>query len=164
LNKIYLSLSLLFISGEKTMLKILILLIIISTFVSCTCNCHKKPGQNEGISTLGMSENNLSPMTKKFISDLKNELKNRQTDKDYIPSDDFKKKYNLLKIDNEEYVGALIQVSNDFKKEKLKEIGVKIGTEAGEVWTLKVPILKFESILNVPGITYMQIDEPIHIK
>jgi hypothetical protein len=144
--------------------KILILLIIVSTVVSCTCNCHKKPGQGEGKSGLTMSENNLSPMTRKFLSELRNELKNRQTDKAYIPSDDFKKKYNLLKIDNEEYVGTLIQVSNDFKKEKLEEIGVKIGTEAGEVLTLKVPIIKFESILDVPGITYIQIDEPIHIK
>jgi minor extracellular serine protease Vpr len=45
---------------------------------------------------------------------------------------------------------------------QLKTLGVNVGTKAGAVWTAAIPAEKLQALTNIPGINYLQLDEPVH--
>jgi minor extracellular serine protease Vpr len=67
----------------------------------------------------------------------------------------------LNKTTSNEYVSAFIKTNSLFNANKLTAIGVKIGTQAGTIYTVQIPLDKLEEITAVKGITIIQLDEPI---
>lgn len=68
------------------------------------------------------------------------------------------KKHN----DGQLYVSAIIKVANaGLVQEKLNNIDATVGTKAGNIWTVHVPIAHVRSFTAIAGIEYIQIDEPV---
>ena len=64
--------------------------------------------------------------------------------------------------DGKTYLSALIKVANaELVQQELDDIHAKVGTKAGKVWTVKVPVEALKTFVQLPGIIYIQIDEPV---
>jgi minor extracellular serine protease Vpr len=59
------------------------------------------------------------------------------------------------------FISTFLQVQQPFNEKPLLALGVKIGTRAGNVYTALIPEESVNQVLQVPGIEYVQFDEPI---
>lgn len=60
------------------------------------------------------------------------------------------------------FVSALIKISDaGIAQSGLNSIGALVGTKAGKVWTVKVPVEKVVPFTTLNGISYIQMDEPV---
>ncbi len=92
----------------------------------------------------------LSPLTKRYLHNLDKEK--QQVQSGYI--------YNKNN-DGKTYVSALIKVADATTAQAgLDGIGAKVGTKAGRVWTVKVPVENVRTFTTLAGIYYIQLDEP----
>ena len=66
------------------------------------------------------------------------------------------------KIDNVYFLSALIKVTSALNETQLQGLNVKVGTKAGQIWTVQIPENKFNDFLLLKGIDCIQLDEPIH--
>jgi minor extracellular serine protease Vpr len=95
----------------------------------------------------------LSPLTKRYLLDIKNKPQENFAPQGYI----YKKH-----TDGMLYVSALIKVADEATAQNnLKAINVFVGTKAGNIWTVQVPLNKMVDFTNATGIFYIQIDEPV---
>ena len=90
--------------------------------------------------------------------------KEKYEKKEFRPSIELIEEYNLLLIDNKYYVGGLLKVQDLINENELHMNGVKIGTKAGNIWTVRIPIWQLEKLKTIGEIEYIQIDEPIGLK
>ncbi len=106
-----------------------------------------------------LSQNNaeikprLSPLTKKFLHDLSLSKKSDKAPRGYL----YKKR-----SDGKLCVSALIKVADPASvQQKLTAIDAKVGTKAGNIWTVQVPYDKVVNFCQITGIAYIQLDEPV---
>jgi len=77
--------------------------------------------------------------------------------------DYLKNRYSLNEIDNNLYVGAFLKVDKEtFQKNNVESLGVKLNTEAGNLFTAQIPINNLESLFEVEGIISVEIAEKVH--
>ncbi len=63
---------------------------------------------------------------------------------------------------NTVYLSALVKVNPvQISLPQLQKLGIKIGTRAGDVYTLQVPEKQLQNLTQLKGILYVQLDEPI---
>lgn len=94
---------------------------------------------------------NLSPLTKKYLRD----VATKKGDK--APAGYLYKKHN----DGTAYISALIKVADPASVQpKINALGAKVGTKAGNIWTVQIPWNKFADFCQTTGISYIQMDEP----
>lgn len=95
----------------------------------------------------------LSGYTQQFVYENKknSELLTR-TNADYVY------RYNAQ---GELCISALIKVQTGFNENTLLEKGVQIGTKAGNVWTVQVPVKNFTAFIQTSGIRYIDLDQPV---
>lgn len=87
---------------------------------------------------------------KRFLHDLKQEdLKS--------PAAHFITEYDITKIHGAWTVGALAQVTNDNALDVLRELGVMLVSQAGNVHTLRIPLDRVDSVFGVSGISRIEI-------
>ncbi|MCU0440836.1 MAG: S8 family peptidase [Bacteroidia bacterium] len=67
----------------------------------------------------------------------------------------------MYKEYNQQYVGALIKVNQPFNETPLSTLGVQIGTRAGAIYSVRIPVGQLRAFTQVKGIRYIQLDEPI---
>lgn len=91
----------------------------------------------------------LSPSTKLFIKDLQNTA---TAPASYVYRKDAQG--NLC-------VAGMIKVTPNADAAALEMLGVHIGTKAGNIWTVSVPVQKIESFIQIKGIDYMELDLPV---
>jgi subtilisin family serine protease len=101
----------------------------------------------------------LSPFTRMFLNDLK--ILN-QSNKEITKS--FKRKYYVSTNDLGDFVGALVKVNKNIDEHLILNLGIDIGTRAGNIWTLRIPISKFDLLLEVKDVEYIEIDFPATTK
>ena len=106
-----------------------------------------------------LSQNNaeikpkLSPLTKKYLHDISVSKKNDKAPPGYL----YKKR-----SDGKLYISALIKVADPaLVQQKLTTIGAKVGTKAGNIWTVQVPYKMMTNFCEITGISYIQMDEPV---
>ncbi|MBS1618371.1 MAG: S8 family peptidase [Bacteroidetes bacterium] len=58
-------------------------------------------------------------------------------------------------------ISALIRVTPTISEADLEALGVHVGTRAGLIWTAQVPLVNVEAFTQLPGIDYIQLDEPV---
>lgn len=104
----------------------------------------------------------VSPQTKIFIQELNRELVTNH--ENFQPSEVLIENYNLQKTGSDYYIGCILSVEENFHEEEIFSLGVNIGTKAGHIWTVMIPILKLEELLLLPGIKNVQIDEDVKLK
>ena len=69
----------------------------------------------------------------------------------------------LSKIENQTYVSAFLKVNSDFNVNSLNDLGVLIGTVAGNILTIKIPIDQVKNVANLQnGIDFIQLDQPVY--
>jgi minor extracellular serine protease Vpr len=95
----------------------------------------------------------LSPLTKKYLSEIKNSTQENPMPFGYI----YKKVAN-----GGICISALIQVADEISvSQKLKAMNISTGTKAGKIWTVQVPLNKVVDFTATTGISYIQMDEPV---
>lgn len=67
----------------------------------------------------------------------------------------------LSKINSDDYVSTLIRVNAKFNEKTILQLGAFIGTKAGNIWTVQVPVTKIKAFTELAYIEYIQLDEPI---
>jgi minor extracellular serine protease Vpr len=75
-------------------------------------------------------------------------------------SEKLKKEYYIRNINGGLYVGALITINDKINESTLKSSGVLIGTKAGNIWSVKIPINQLSNIGKINGLIYIEIDTP----
>lgn len=91
----------------------------------------------------------LSPLTRKYLR----ELRERAPDNSHGH-------INSLNAGGGIQLKGMIKVGAGIREERLRALGVQIGTKAGDIWTVQVPAEQAEAFTRVPGIEYIQFDEP----
>ncbi len=92
----------------------------------------------------------LSPLTRHYLKQLKTAKEKT------LPGYIYNKKAGIT------YISALIKVSDAaLAQQNIERIGAIIGTKAGRVWTVKVPLDKVTEFTQLSGIKYIQLDEPV---
>jgi subtilisin family serine protease len=61
---------------------------------------------------------------------------------------------------NQIYINAIFKVDQLLDETVLKQLGVKIGTKAKDIWTAKVPLHVMSQFVKIPGIQYIDLDQP----
>lgn len=94
----------------------------------------------------------LSPVARQYML----ELKKAGNTGEVMPGYVYRKMAN-----GQVCVSALIKVSDAAQaNDNLKNIGAFIGTKAGDIWTVQVPVEKMNAFTTTQGIAYIQLDEP----
>jgi minor extracellular serine protease Vpr len=57
-------------------------------------------------------------------------------------------------------ISAIIKVQPGFTGMGLDALGVRINTKAGDIWTAQVPVESFRDFMALPGIKYIEMDQP----
>lgn len=65
-----------------------------------------------------------------------------------------------LGANNTVYISALIKAGS-VTEASLTAMGAKVGTKAGDIWTVQVPLTSVNTFVNTDGISYIQFDEPV---
>ena len=69
----------------------------------------------------------------------------------------------LSQIENQKYVSAFIKVNENFILNSLDDLGVLIGTVAGDIITIKIPINNVKDVVNFQnGIDFIELDNPVY--
>jgi minor extracellular serine protease Vpr len=97
----------------------------------------------------------LSPVTKTFLREASHMKGNDFLPKGYV----YKRR-----VDGKVCVSAIIKINNSAAEPvqaSLNKINSTIGTKAGNVWTVQIPIENVKEFTTINGISYIQIDEPV---
>lgn len=92
----------------------------------------------------------LSPFTKFFMADRKNGRNGMPEHYVYRKHE----KGNLC-------LAAMIKVNDAVNIAAIEKLGARIGTQAGRIWTVSVPPDQLDRFISLPGIEYIQLDEPL---
>lgn len=102
--------------------------------------------------TEAFAQARLSPSTRRYLQSVKGQPR-EATPKGYV--------YRRGAA-GEVTVSALIKVSDPVVAgQSLRAISVKVGTKAGLIWTVRVPVEKVQAFTQCAGILYIQLDEPL---
>ena len=111
------------------------------------------------ISSNKIHQARLSPNTKSLIGKL-NKLGIMKNGGNEL-SPDFCNKYFIRINPTGNFVGGLIKVEQGFNEKILKNMNIKVGTKAGDIWTVQIPLSMIEKLSEIESVKYLQIDEPI---
>jgi minor extracellular serine protease Vpr len=93
----------------------------------------------------------LSPLTRLFLAD-RQKTNNNELPKQYVYKRDAAGNY---------YLSAMVRVKPTAVVADFENIGVKIGTKAGRVWTVAIPVAQLDNFIKLPSLNYIELDEPI---
>lgn len=96
------------------------------------------------------NEKVYSPLTSFFLRDIDN-----------LDIEALIKKYQIYTINDNLYVGALIQTNNNYNRELLESQSYIIGADVEDILSLKIPFKKFKEFAKSNYFKYLQIDEKI---
>jgi minor extracellular serine protease Vpr len=96
-------------------------------------------------------EPRLSASARLFLWKLKNQ---KQTNPGVFPE-------NVYRLDaqNRTYIQALMEVFPNMPEAGLRDLGIKIGTRAGNIWTAQVPLEHAEAFSKLNGIRFLEMDQ-----
>jgi hypothetical protein len=60
------------------------------------------------------------------------------------------------------FVNTIFKVDQNFDDALLKQMGVKLGTKAKDIWTGKVPLHQVQQFTKIQGIQYIDFDQPCY--
>ncbi len=92
----------------------------------------------------------LSPQTKLFL--MQSEKSGKTT-----PLQGYVYK---IGANNTVYISSLIKAGT-VSEASLIAMGARVGTKAGDIWTVQVPLTSVNEFVNTTGISYIQFDEPV---
>ena len=102
----------------------------------------------------------LSPQTKLFIQDLRQEIKNEDKST-FKPSSELQNKYNLKKLNNVFYVNGFIKATNNYDKDVFSLLNINVNSSKGGIKTISIPIKSIPKFLKTDGIEYFEISQQV---
>lgn len=63
-------------------------------------------------------------------------------------------------INNQIYLSGLIKVNSTFHESQLTSLGVLVGTKAGMIRTVQIPVAKLKTVINLSSVDYVEVDTP----
>lgn len=96
----------------------------------------------------------LSPRTQQYLLDSKNAKNQAVIDKGYV----YKQTVNGL------YMSGMIKVNSNLNESDFDALQIHVGTKAGKIWTILVPINNIQAFTRLQGIDYIELDEPVTMK
>ena len=66
--------------------------------------------------------------------------------------------YPVMTIGGQNYIGALLKVLPDIDRKGLENLGVMINTQAGDIWSVKIPVVAMEGMKAIKGLEYVEVD------
>ena len=69
--------------------------------------------------------------------------------------------YVYKKINNKPYISAFIKVNSAIDQHSLDALDVFVGTRAGNVWTVQIPVEKVQNFIHLSGIDFIDLDAPV---
>lgn len=114
------------------------------------------------------SQNNSAPTEKTAISDSVLSPKarfliQRAEQLNYIPNQEMISEYHLRKIGDDYFVGGFIKADREIS-EDLRNAGALVGSHAGQIYSVKIPLKKIRRIAAIPGITSIELEHQAHLK
>ena len=106
--------------------------------------------------SLLLSQAKYDALVKRFLFDLKREDIQK-------PSDAFRMEYDITVFHGELTVGALAQVNSNDALPMLRELGVYVVSNAGSIYTLRIPLNKVDLVLSVGGIERIEIGSSLSL-
>jgi hypothetical protein len=128
-----------------------------------SCRSGKEAADNSSIANKSGNMADISQSTGNFLYLLNQEKQQLGMD-NFTPSEEMIQKYRLRKFDEQYYIAGMIKVEEGFDNQKLKDLKVRTGTEAGQIITVHMPIHKIEEIRRLQGVNYIQINDPVHLR
>ena len=64
----------------------------------------------------------------------------------------FSEKYPIRNIDGVEYLSAIIKVNSNFQDKSITEVGCRIGSKFGNIYTVYIPICRVNEVLHLDNI------------
>lgn len=120
--------------------------IILATLLCVAVFCYS---QNSGTA----SKTKCSPQTLKYISEYSKLKNNKIISSEFI----------VKNVSGNNYISALLKVNDQFNSSVFEKTGSKIGTKAGNIITVQIPVEIVASLLELNGIDYLQLDEPVFV-
>lgn len=62
---------------------------------------------------------------------------------------------------NKLYISAMVQVQPGFNEQALQASGARVNTQAGNIWTVQVPVENVQQFVQTAGIQYIEMDQPV---
>ncbi len=59
------------------------------------------------------------------------------------------------------YIAALVKVTPALNVAQLEHLGARIGTRAGNIWMVQIPVQSVKAFTSIKGLDYVQLDEPV---
>lgn len=104
------------------------------------------------LSHLAIAQPKISALTRQYLSDINTALELNDLPEGYV----FKKS-----ADGKAYVSTLVKVGDTKRAAvELKDIGAMVGTKAGNIWTVQVPVTYVGELIKMKSLVYVQVDEP----
>lgn len=142
----------------KNIVSLSILLILTS---SCITSDNKAQKDDSVAKPSNFSSNfKLSPQTKLFIQDLRQEIENEDKTT-FKSSSKLQNKYNLRKLNNVFYVNGFIKVNNNYDEDVLSKLNINVNSSKGEIKTISIPIKSIPKFLRTDGIEYFEISQQV---
>ena len=88
----------------------------------------------------------ISPQVVNFLHDQDNK----------VALESMVEKYGLNNLEGKYYLGGLAKMKEGTTKEILSSQGVIIGTQAGNIWTVSIPIDKVRDIAKMDELIYLE--------
>jgi minor extracellular serine protease Vpr len=141
----------------KRITLIFMALIIFSQITNAQINVEgKKVKKSSKAHFIYKQSKKCSPYTALLLSNLKQTDLKLKRSAEYLTEH-----FNLIKSNNETYVSAFIKTDGNLNKSLLTEYGVKLNTQAGNIYTSLIPLNQLENVLLVKGVEYVEIGHKV---
>lgn len=67
----------------------------------------------------------------------------------------------VFQVNHIQYLSALIKVNETIDERQLQQLGVSIGTKAGDIWTVRIPDYNVLPFTKISGIDYIELDRKV---
>lgn len=74
----------------------------------------------------------------------------------------FPNKYSIRDIDGLEYLSAIIKVNSDFQDKSITEIGCRIGSKFGNIYTIYIPVCRVSEVIHLDNIIDIETSRKIN--
>lgn len=93
-----------------------------------------------------------SALTHQFLTSKKADVLNKESSK-----------FVFSQIEEKQYINAFVKVNENLELKTIEEFGVLVGTKAGSIWTIKIPIDNVNALAELEtGIDFIQLDQPVY--
>ncbi len=74
------------------------------------------------------------------------------------------KKFNIFQINHRTYLPALLKINSAFRTSHFSRLEVKVNAVIGDIYSVWIPVEKFQDVASLPGIQYLELAQKTYSK